>query len=938
MISVSSTDKTNLLSGNPKILKLTFDGGTILSNEQIVMEQMTLTQTICDGQSFTLGSMFSSEFRTKIFNDDTTSYNGKWFNASYKVDGTSTEVRLGRFKVEAETLTDDKLYKDIVAYDALHDVLKSNYADWHNNLSFPMTVKNYRDSFFSHVGITQVSATLPNDSQTIDKTFVSENYSGSDALRYISEVTGCFGIINNMGNFRWITIKPTTYASGIQTLSNENVILGGLKYEEYTTNPVACVHIREVENDIGGSAGDINDGNTYYITGNPLCSGKSTEQLVTMAGNVLNNINEISYTPASISCVGMPWLECGDVVKFVTDRKTVIFPIFSRTMSGISALRDAYQANGTEKFVQNVNAQHIIINQLKRKSAVLTSTIEEVSTKMTEVATDLSTKYYTKTETESYVGQTADSITQTVTRNITDGVLSDYPTTTQMNSAINQKADSITASVSQTYATKQEREDGDATVKDYAESRITMTDDMIRSDVAYAVSGTDYMASHKSMTGWDKRSSTYVSVSRLSNGYFNVASSYSGANIYGIHKCIAVPAKSQTYIFRCDVQNEAYIRVVATNNSTASWVNAASNYTHITSSSTYQTSVSATSSNRYIHVYIGTLSDKTCRVKNPRLIYSDGSSELATAISSFKVQTAESISQGITNATAGLSSRITQTDRKIATEITNRKDGDIATSSRITQLSNKISALITKSDAKALISAGVSSGLSQIKLATQNSDGKAYITLTAGSGKNKKSYGKINMGGYVRFVDMSSTDSQTTIRGGYLTSSVIRLDGSKGKVEGSKVESQITMYNGTGKTAKLIGKMDKTGLVVKNTAKNQVYVKMRTASGDIAGGVGGTQYGCIDFSQTVKLENKKIVHGLSLTGGVIRLNPSSHISISNRRSGVGKIALSIDVPIMTHFKKKGNGYEWAISTFKFRGGILVGCTSKYKTAKSIGDS
>ena len=935
MINISSTDKTNLLSGNPKILKLTFDGGTVLSNEQIVMEQMSITQTICDGQSFSLGSMFSSEFRTKIFNDDTTSYNGRWFNASYKVDGTSTEVRLGRFKVVSETLTDDKLYKDIVAYDALHDVLKSNYADWHNDLSFPMTVKNYRDSFFSHVGITQVSATLPNDSQTIDKTFVSENYSGSDALRYISEVTGCFGIINNMGNFRWITIKPTTYSSNIQTLSNEHVILGGLKYEEYTTNPVACVHIREVENDIGGSAGDINDGNTYYITGNPFCSGKSTEQLVTMAGNILGNINEISYTPASINCVGMPWLECGDVIRFVTDRKTVIFPIFSRSMSGISALRDAYQANGTEKFVQNVNAQRMVINQLKRKSAVMINTIEEVSTRMTEVATDLSTKYYTKTETESYVGQTADSITQTVTRNVTEGVLSDYPTTTQMNSAINQKADNITASVSQTYATKQERENGDATVKDYAESRITMTDDMIRSDVAYAVSGTDYMASYKSMTGWDKRSSTYVSVSRLSNGYFNVSSSYSGANIYGIHKCITVPAKSQTYIFRCDVQNEAYIRVVATNNSTASWVNAASSYVHITTSSTYQTSIGATSSNRYIHVYIGTLSDKTCRVKNPRLIYSDGSSELATAISSFKVQTAESITQGVTNATAGLSTRITQTDRKISTEITNRGKADGGIKSSITQLSDKINALITKNDAKAMISAGVSSGISQIKLATQNSDGKAYITLTAGSGKNKKSYGKINMGGYVRFVDMSSTDSQTTIRGGYLTSSVIRLDGSKGKVEGSKVESQITMYNGTGKTAKLIGRMDKTGLVVKNTAKKQVYVKMRASSGDIAGGVGGTQYGRIDFSSIARnRDDKKLYKGIRITADVVRINTKIGFAVGPVDDGC-IYGLSADVPFVVKIwnTKKGT-IKWREGTLMFRGGICIGASGASK--RSIG--
>ena len=742
-----------------------------------------------------------------------------------------------------------------------------------------------------------------------------------------------------MGNFRWITIKPTTYSSNIQTLSNEHFILGGLKYEEYTTKPVACVHIREVENDIGGSAGDINDGNTYYITGNPFCSGKSTEQLVTMAGNVLNNIKEISYTPASISCVGMPWLECGDVIKFITDRKTVIFPIFSRSMSGISALRDAYQANGTEKFVQNVNAQHIIINQLKRKSAVLTSTIEEVSTRMTEITTELGDNYYTKTETESYVGQTADSITQTVTRNITEGVLSDYPTTTQMNSAINQKADNITASVSQTYATKEERENGDATVKDYAESRITMTDDMIRSDVAYAVSGTDYMASYKSMTGWDKRSSTYVSVSRLSNGYFNVSSSYSGANIYGIHKCITVPAKSQTYIFRCDVQNEAYIRVVATNNSTASWVNAASSYVHITTSSTYQASIGATSSNRYIHVYIGTLSDKTCRVKNPRLIYSDGSSELATAISSFKVQTAESITQGVTNATEGLSTRITETDKKIKAEVKRSMGADTDAASSIEQLSTDIKSKVSTTTMNNTISQSISNGISKIYLGVKDqlSGSEASIVLHTGvKGKSgKEQVSEIKLKGMVRFYDMANTNTTTTIKGGYITSSVLRLDGGKGKIGGSQTEAQIVLYNGTGKSAKLIGKLDKTGLIVKNTAKKQTYVKMRSGSGDIVGGIGGTQYGCIDFTSKVQnKKNKKYYKGVRITGDVINVTTSQGFAIGTSGS-THLIGLSADVPFISKIEntKKGT-IKWSKGTLKFRGGICIGATGAKK--QSIG--
>ena len=74
---------------------------------------------------------------------------------------------------------------------------------------------------------------------------------------------------------------------------------------------------------------------------------------------------------------------------------------------------------------------------------------------------NLTTNYYTKTETNSQIQQTANSITSTVTKNIstakqeaidsanasTDKKLLDYATTTEMNSSIEQKADEINARI-----------------------------------------------------------------------------------------------------------------------------------------------------------------------------------------------------------------------------------------------------------------------------------------------------------------------------------------------------------------------------------------------------------------------------------------------------------------------------------------------------------
>lgn len=89
---------------------------------------------------------------------------------------------------------------------------------------------------------------------------------------------------------------------------------------------------------------------------------------------------------------------------------------------------------------------------------------------------NLTTNYYTKTQTNSAINQKANEITSTVSETYstksetntakseaiasanasTDTKLQSYSTTTQMNSAINQKANQITSTVSETYSTKTE--------------------------------------------------------------------------------------------------------------------------------------------------------------------------------------------------------------------------------------------------------------------------------------------------------------------------------------------------------------------------------------------------------------------------------------------------------------------------------------------------
>lgn len=159
------------------------------------------------------------------------------------------------------------------------------------------------------------------------------------------------------------------------------------------------------------------------------------------------------------------------------------------------AVADAAKANkDLAELTNTVNTQETKITQNSESISSLATRTTTVENKFTG--------YYTKTEADSKIKQTSDSITSTVSQTYetktdassklssaksytdasssqalkdakadTDNKLKSYSTTTQMNSAINQKADSITSTVSKTYETKTDSAGNLASAKSYADSK-----------------------------------------------------------------------------------------------------------------------------------------------------------------------------------------------------------------------------------------------------------------------------------------------------------------------------------------------------------------------------------------------------------------------------------------------------------------------------------
>lgn len=428
-----------------KYLTLTFDDGQVITNDDIYSESMELEQAICEESQLTFGGVTSSCFKVRVFASAGT-FKGRSFTAALAVD--SYTLTLGRFTVDSDTLTDDHGYRDLTCYDALKTVLSTNYATWVNTLSFPTTIKAFRDAFFEHIGITQETATLINDGATVYG-FSGDTISGDTILTAICEANAAFGYLTSANEFCYKQLKsrndalypsetlypsdtlyPHDWAAADVTSDDASYYMSTLKYEEYTTHEITRVQIRTSNNDIGAVVGDA--GNDVIIENNILLDGSTTDELTPIATNILNAVAGVAYTPSSFDCEYMPWATLGDGVRVTAPNGDVVAGyILHRTISGITALKDSIeckgseynseQANGTNKSVISLRRR---TNELERTSEKLQSTITAETARATEAEETLQTT----------ITQTAESITTEVSKKTDAG---------QVESIIEQKADSI---------------------------------------------------------------------------------------------------------------------------------------------------------------------------------------------------------------------------------------------------------------------------------------------------------------------------------------------------------------------------------------------------------------------------------------------------------------------------------------------------------------
>lgn len=446
MLNVSEEVKDLYLTDNtPVEIKLVIDED-IYSSRNIVASSVSITESMCSLETFTLSAVEKNELTFSLFNEDQTIKDlvGKTVTATHVVtleDESIENVPLGTYTIvdavkDGDYVVQCTCYDNMLAFDKIID-------DWWNNhVQFPISIRNLVISLFTEVGVQYtLPETFTNENFVItDKPTFFENVAASEVLSYIQEVVGGFFKVDRLGIVRLLNArklgafglvpkiglypKEGLYPAASDVVGfGENAeiqdyayrhIFGDLTVAEYAVNKISALQIRGTENDVGVVVGSGTD--AYIIEGNPLLFNITDSTGREVAENLFAILKELVYVPFSGEFKALPFLEVGDCVYVVTYIGNVVkSPILHRVMSSTKLSVDSFVTKGTKhrQIKRTVNRMLSTINQ---KTHEMINTVDELSSTISNVEQRVTTN-------TTQIQQNATAINLSATRSGTFNLL-----------------------------------------------------------------------------------------------------------------------------------------------------------------------------------------------------------------------------------------------------------------------------------------------------------------------------------------------------------------------------------------------------------------------------------------------------------------------------------------------------------------------------------
>ena len=370
MIDVLDSTKELYMNSSHKELTITFPNKNIvLHNTNLLQEDVELTELLETEKQLSFKGCNSSSFQFSmagLLQD----VRDEYLEVSVKAGNTESIPLFSGYVVSQNNRNYEDVVTKLECQDVLYKKRNIDVTAWYNGLTFPITVKNFRNSFFTYLGIDQVvdvhdeeaSGDLINDSLTLTKMNAAKLpkvLNAGDIMQYICQINARYGQYGRDKKFHYRQLReiikglypsyetfpsPTTYPSG----ENANVkydlsLYSKIQYEPYMVENIDGVTIRDNE---GNSTHYGNTTNVFEIADNFLASSLSDK--ATACQNIYNEIKVVWYIPVELNCVGFPWIECGDIILTRTKKNMVRTYVLQRTLKGIQALFDTMKSSGEQ--------------------------------------------------------------------------------------------------------------------------------------------------------------------------------------------------------------------------------------------------------------------------------------------------------------------------------------------------------------------------------------------------------------------------------------------------------------------------------------------------------------------------------------------------------------------------------------------------------------
>lgn len=400
-----------------------------IKGSDVLSEQMTLHESICEEEQLKFGGCNASSFELTVFNLNS---GIKGYEIEPVLITDDTEIPLGVFYVETIEKYAGKDYKKLTAYDKMR-YFDVDVKDWYESLTFPICVKDFRDSLCNYVGVEQNETTLIADNIMLTKELDSSNgINGLSLMKQICEISGVFGRMDRYGKFDYLSLESSMLlpaddlypandlypSAGSGDSENSFNIPTSLMYEhplveDFFTSNIDGVIIVDSE---GAQVVTEYNQNPYYVQDNFVIMGQTHETITALANSLLSKISSISYRPINSSRIkGQPYVECGDFISGEVNEYGFEAYVFQRDLTGIKALRDSYICKGKEMLENDMNgvtAQLQSLNKtterVKTSVQVTEKGLESEVKRATDAENDLSTRIE---QTEQQIVLRVDSAT-----------------------------------------------------------------------------------------------------------------------------------------------------------------------------------------------------------------------------------------------------------------------------------------------------------------------------------------------------------------------------------------------------------------------------------------------------------------------------------------------------------------------------------------------